>query len=365
MSHEIRTPLNAIIGFVDILAEEETDKKKIDYLNIVQSSGNLLLNLINDILDFSKIESNKLDINKEVFQISDLYELMISYYTPSLNQKSLEFKTNLDKDLPIYLKSDFLRIKQILTNLLSNAIKFTPKDGKITFEIKYSEDRESIEFSVDDTGIGIAPENHKKVFELFSQAETTTTKKFGGTGLGLSISAKLVELLDGEIGIQSQIGEGSRFYFTIPIVDYDKNMISCLKTKEENGDVPKKLNLHVLVAEDNKANQKFMSIILKKLGLTFDIVSDGFEAMESFKVSKYDAILMDENMPNMSGIETTKKILEYEKENNLKHTIIVALTANALKGDRERFIEAGMDEYLTKPLNKHKLIDILSRLSSL
>ena len=358
MSHEIRTPLNSILGFVDLLEEDETDKKKIDYLNTIQGSGKLLLSLINDILDFSKIENNKLDINTEVFVVNELYEFIVSLYTPMISAKGINFKTSLDLNLPKYFKSDFLRIKQIITNLLGNAIKFTPKGGEITFKIKLSEDKNSVEFSVDDTGIGIDPKNHKKVFELFSQAEETTTKKFGGTGLGLSISAKLVSLLNGEIGIQSELNQGSKFYFTLPISKICEN-----EKVRHNMTTPIKetinFNHHILLVEDNKANQKFMRIILKKLGFTFDIANDGLEAIENFKVAKFDAILMDENMPNMNGIETTKYILEYEKKNTLVHTPIIALTANALKGDRERFLSAGMDEYLTKPINKKKLSEVL------
>jgi len=360
MSHEIRTPLNSILGFMDLLAEDEKDAKKIDYLNTAQNSGKLLLNLINDILDFSKIESNKLDINKEVFSISELYELIISIHKPMMNSKNIKFKTKISKYLPKYLKSDFLRIKQILTNFLNNAIKFTPKDGKITFKITLSEDEKSVEFSVDDTGIGIDPKNHEKVFELFSQAEETTTKKFGGTGLGLSISAKLVGLLEGQIGIQSELGKGCKFYFTLPIVEYTKDEIICSERQQLDDDMDEAIfNHHLLLVEDNKSNQKFMSILLDDLGITFDIANDGLEAIENFKVGKYSAILMDENMPSMNGIEATKHILDIEKNENLKHTPIIALTANALKGDRERFLSAGMDEYLTKPINKKRLAKTL------
>ena len=358
MSHEIRTPLNAILGFVELLADDEVDEKKVDYLNTIQGSGKLLLNLINDILDFSKIESNKLDINTEVFVLSELYELIVSLYTPMASDKKIKFKLILEPTLPKYFKSDFLRIKQVLINLLGNAIKFTPQNGEITFKIMFTEDEKHIEFSVDDTGIGIDPKHHKKVFELFSQAEETTTKKFGGTGLGLSISAKLVHLLDGEIGIQSELGKGSRFYFRLPISEIDENEIvhhEIIQTKQEVFN----FNNHILLVEDNKTNQKFMSVILSKLGLTFDIADDGLEAIDKFKTSRYDAILMDENMPNMNGTEATKRIIEYEKEKTIKHTPIIALTANAIEGDKDRFLKAGMDEYLSKPLNKKKLANVL------
>ena len=362
MSHEIRTPLNAIIGFVDLLAEQETDSKKINYLSTVQGSSKLLLNLINDILDFSKIDSNKLDINEEVFVVSELFELVASTYEPLMKKKNIRFQKIIDSNVPKYFSSDFLRIKQIINNFLGNAIKFTPENGKVIFEIFLTEDKKSIEISVDDSGIGIALENHKKVFELFSQAEDTTTKKFGGTGLGLTISAKLVELLSGTIGLESALGEGSRFYFTLPIVNFDEKKVIHHKFKSTETEGKIKFNHHALLVEDHKANQMFMGIILEEMGFTYDIANDGKEAIVKYKDNMYEVILMDENMPNMTGIEATKHILKYEKANNLNHVPIIALTANALKGDRERFIEAGMDEYLTKPLDKKKIESTLNKL---
>ncbi len=362
MSHEIRTPLNVIMGFVGLLSEEERDEKKIDYLNTIQDSGKLLLNLINDILDFSKINSGKLDINREIFIISELLESIISFYKPIISKKNLTFKTIIDSNLPKHLNSDFLRIKQIITNLLNNAVKFTPRGGEISFEIKLGKNRDFVEFSINDAGIGIDPKNHKKVFELFSQAEKTTTKEFGGTGLGLNISAKLVELLNGEIGVQSELGKGSRFYFTIPLTGekvIENKIIHHNKEQEKANNIV--FNHHILLVEDNKTNQKFMSIILKKLGLTFDIADDGLKAIKTFKANKYDAVLMDENMPNMSGAQATEEIRKIEKENDLKHTPIIALTANAIKGDRERFLSIGMDEYLTKPVNKKRLSGVLEK----
>jgi len=362
MSHEIRTPLNGILGFVDLLEAEESDPKKIDHLKTIQASGDLLLNIINDILDFSKIENDKIDLNIDIFEVADLFQLITSLYLPMMSRKHIKFKSDTHEDTPKYFKSDFLRIKQIIANLLGNAIKFTPEHGEITFDIKTTEDNKFLEFSVRDNGIGIDPSNHKKVFEIFSQAESTTTKKFGGTGLGLSISAKLVKLLGGEIGLESELNKGSRFYFTLPIVEFKESELPNLSKKRNADKKEFNFNKKALLVEDNKTNQKFMFIILKKLGFTYDIADDGIEAVNAFTNSKYDVIFMDENMPNMNGIEATKKIIEIEKEQNLKHTPIIALTANALKGDRERFIEAGMDEYLTKPVNKQKLAEILQKL---
>jgi CheY-like chemotaxis protein len=212
--------------------------------------------------------------------------------------------------------------------------------------------------SVKDEGKGIAKDKLKHIFEAFNQEDSSTTREFGGTGLGLSISSELVKLLGGELKVRSKINEGSEFYFSIPVT-IDKEIKKDIQT---NLDIDFS-NIKLLLVEDNKSNQMFMNVILKKMKISFDIANDGVEAVEIFKKvhNQYDIILMDENMPNMNGIEATKQILKYEKEHNLKHTPIVALTANALKGDRERFLKAGMNEYLAKPLDKNKLKEILNK----
>jgi len=361
MSHEIRTPLNAIIGFVDLLAEDEKNDTKKNYLTTIQKSGDMLLNLINDVLDFSKIDSGKLDINNEIFTLNELIDLIVTLYTPMVEKKSIKFKTSIKNDMLKYMNSDFLRIKQILTNLISNAIKFTAEDGEITLSLEMQKNNTMIRFSVIDTGIGIASENHDKIFELFSQAETTTTKNFGGTGLGLSICSKLVTLLGGNISIKSELGKGSSFYVDLPVGKIDEENITYHDTFVTTS-VEKSIityDKHVLLVEDNKTNQKFMSIILSKHKLSFDIASDGYEAIELYKENKYDMIFMDENMPNITGINTTIKIRSIENNEKKYYTPIIALTANALIGDEERFREAGMDEYLTKPLNRERLSEIL------
>lgn len=363
MSHEIRTPLNAIMGFVDLLADDEKNDVKKNYLNTIQKSGDMLLHLINDVLDFSKIDNGKLDINKEVFVLDELIELVETLYRPMLEKKGLTFQSIIEKNVPKNINSDFLRIKQILTNLIANAIKFTNDKGEVRLEVSLNEDKKSVKFSIIDTGIGIAKENHKKVFDLFSQAEKTTTKNFGGTGLGLSICSKLVSLLGGNIAVTSELLQGSCFYFDIPIGDVSKKTVvhheSDAKKRIEK--ITTQYNQHVLLVEDNVTNQKFMKIILSKHKLSFDIASDGFEAIELYKKNKYNMIFMDENMPNMSGVETTKNIRQIEKKQKNIYTPIVALTANALVGDEQRFKDAGMDEYLTKPLNRERLAEILAK----
>ncbi|MCK5111317.1 MAG: cache domain-containing protein [Arcobacteraceae bacterium] len=352
MSHEIRTPLNAIVGFIDILKEESHGRKSMQYVEIIDDSSKNLIQIIEDILDFSKIESGKLNIDKIDFNTKKELEIITYLFEAKCSQKNISLSLNFDDNLPQYINTDPLRIKQIVSNLISNAVKFT-KDGKNIFvDIGYKE--ELLNISVKDEGIGIAKDKLTHIFELFSQEDSSTTRKYGGTGLGLTISKELVKLLGGELKVKSELGKGSEFYFSIPVTIGKK-----IKTIEADQKDINFKNKKILLVEDNKSNQMFMKVILKKMNLDFDIANDGVEAIEIYKTNKYDAILMDENMPNMNGIRAAKYIIEYEKENNLMHTPVIALTANALKGDREKFIEAGMNEYMTKPLDKQKLIEIL------
>jgi len=361
MSHEIRTPLNAIMGFIDLLKDDEENKDKIKYLETIDTSSHNLLEIINDILDFSKIESNQIELEYRDYSPIDEFESIVELFKAKVLEKNITFNVDIDKNLPSYINSDALRIKQVVINLLSNAVKFTSQNKTIEIKVKYS--GEKISVSIKDEGIGIAQNKLETIFEPFTQADNTTTRKFGGTGLGLTISSKLIEALKGKLEVKSTIDKGSEFYFTIPA-----KTVKQIETIKETKNKDIKLTGHILLVEDNEANQMFMKIILKKMGFTFDIAFNGLEAIERFpkmvcegKKRKYDVILMDENMPNMGGIEATKRILEIEKEFNLPHTPIIALTANALKGDRERFLEAGMDEYLTKPVNKVNLTNILKK----
>ena len=352
MSHEIRTPLNAILGFVDILKEESKGRKSSEYVDIIYKSSDTLLQIIEDILDFSKIESGKLNIDKVYFDPFDEFKIITNLFEGKCSQNDISLHLTLDKNIPPSIKTDSLRIKQIISNLLSNAIKFTPAKNSIFVDISYEKD--ILKVSVKDEGKGIAADKLKHIFEAFSQEDNSTTRFYGGTGLGLTISSNLVRLLGGELKVKSELGIGSEFYFYIP-VEVGEKIHKESKTKNK----PLFNNEKILVVEDNKSNQMLMTILLKKMKLSFEFANDGIEAIDMFKSSKYDAILMDKNMPNMNGIEATKHILQYEQENNLEHTPIIALTANALKGDRERFLEAGMDEYLTKPINKDRLGETL------
>ena len=351
MSHEIRTPLNAIMGFIGILKENETNKEKLDYLQTITSSSRSLVHIINDILDFSKIESGKLSIEHIDFNPISELQATKNLFLAKCEEKSILLHTDFE-ELPESLTGDSLRIKQVVNNLISNAIKFTPQNHDIYLNIKY--ENEALYVSVRDEGIGISEEYMERIFEEFTQADASTTRQYGGTGLGLSISYNLVKLMGGELHVKSKLGVGSEFYFNLPLKQGSEIIDKTAKTQSTDFS-----NLKILLVEDNKANQLFMKVIFKQLKITFDIANDGLEAIEQFKDNKYDVILMDENMPNMNGIKATQEILKLEKEQNLKHTRIIALTANALKGDRERFLDAGMDDYLTKPLDKDKLVNCL------
>jgi PAS domain S-box-containing protein len=353
MSHEIRTPLNAIVGFIDLLKESENDPKKLEYLNIVNTSSRDLVNIINDILDFSKIESGKLNIEYIDFDTHEEFDMSKKLFEAKANEKSIDLQI-LYKEVPQYLKSDILRIKQVINNLLSNAIKFTPDGKKITISIEYKHNELLV--AVKDEGVGIQEDKLESIFEAFSQEELSTSRKYGGTGLGLSISSRLIQLLGGELKVKSKVGVGSVFYFQIPVQEGQAVQKDSISTASRDNLKDKK----ILLVEDIEINQKMMRILIEKAGMEMDVASDGLEALEKFTTQRYDCILMDENMPNMNGIQATSEILSYEKENKLEHTPIIALTANAVEGDKERFLKAGMDEYLNKPIDKEKLYNVLS-----
>ena len=354
MSHEIRTPLNAIVGFVNLIKDENIGVKALDYVKIIDKSSKSLLSIIEDILDFSKIESGKLDIDKVDFNTKDEFEIIIHLFTAKAKEKNIYLSLYLDDNLPKAINTDPLRIKQVISNLISNAVKFSNEGRNIEVKINYNNNLLNV--NVKDEGKGIAADKLTHIFEAFGQEDSSTTREFGGTGLGLSISSELIKLLGGELKVKSKLGVGSEFYFSIPA-----KIGKAIKKSTQNLDNTTFNGKNILLVEDNKANQMFMKVILTKLKAKFDIVNDGLEAVDAFKNKKYDAILMDENMPKMNGIEASKQIRIFEEKNNLIHTPIIALTANALKGDRERFLESGMDDYLSKPLDKKKLIEVLKK----
>ena len=300
MSHEIRTPLNAILGFIELIRDGTKEDKTLEYANIIDESSNGLLHIIEDILDFSKIESGKIDIHKLDFNTKQELETISYLFDAKCSQKDINLSVVFDGNIPKAINTDPLRLKQIIANLISNSIKFTQAHKNIFINFKY--ENKHLKVSVKDEGKGIAQDKLEHIFDAFSQEDSSTTREFGGTGLGLSISSELTRLLGGELKVKSELGSGSEFYFDIPITVANE-IVKVTNNADDLDFTDKK----ILLVEDNKANQLFMKVILKKMKLDFDIANDGVEAVESFNTSKYDCILMDENMPNMGGIEATKK----------------------------------------------------------
>ena len=487
MSHEIRTPLNGIVGFTEILRSTDLTEEQDEFLSIIDKSSENLLSIINNILDLSKIESNKIEIENIVFDAAEEFESAVETYAVSATEKNIDLNYYMDPTISSKLKGDPTKIKEIIINLLSNAVKFTSYGGEINLEItKIENDNNTskIKFLVQDNGIGMTKDQQSRIFDAFSQADVSVTRKYGGTGLGLTISSQFVELMGGELELESAKDHGTSFFFTLPLeeiassevnyahaftdltlgkyeqdiptkldnyleeyfkyfgpnlkhfesigdlkeldnnnvcknywIDIDKakqnimdalhhmdkskfivianvtsrnkveelgiaqsNVIfkpvtlSKLKTvlsntattapqlvEETTAIQQTKFDAHVLITEDNIINQKLIKRILEEHGITVDIANNGLESFEKRRAGTYDLLFMDIQMPVMDGIEATHEILDYEEDEELAHVPIVALTANALKGDRERFLGEGMDEYITKPIETAELLYILNK----
>ncbi len=358
MSHEIRTPLNAIMGFVDILHKDEKDASKGKKLKIIKDSGVSLLTIINDILDFSKIQNNKLLIEKTPYEIKEAFKQIKELFFQKAREHEVSINLFIDAKLPDETIGDVVRLKQIISNLLSNAIKFSSKDSVVHIKVNYSEENNELYCEINDKGIGISQEKIETIFESFTQEDSSTTRKYGGTGLGLSISKALVELMDGKIGVRSELGVGSSFYFTLPLFHVKHNALEQVCQKDDTVDSSTEMEGYILIVEDNKANQMLMKLLLVDFELEYSIANDGLEAVMAVQKEKFDLILMDENMPKMNGIEASKKIRQLQSSKDIP---IIAVTANALKGDKEKFLEAGMNEYLSKPIDADKLKQILRK----
>ncbi|MFV0480872.1 MAG: nitrate- and nitrite sensing domain-containing protein [Campylobacteraceae bacterium] len=513
MSHEIRTPLNGIIGFTELLKDTGLDGEKLEFVEVIEKSSENLLSIINNVLDLSKIESNKVEVDEVPFLPISEFEGAIEVYGPKATEKNIQLTSYIDPSLTNYLKGDIVKIKEVLINLMSNAVKFTPQFGSITVSIikhpSMVQGKAKIEFIVEDTGIGIPKDKVIDIFDAFSQADSTITRKYGGTGLGLTISSKFISMMGGKLDVESTENKGSKFFFILEmietpssepqlhnrytqytcallskpqkiknhekhikayfeyfgiqiktystfnefkdlvfkggvnsviadldnlseeeLVDYKKvrlpillimkpqhqkrfeefntqymstifepvNITKLVKFLDTNKELlpkeivkPKpiiqqpqvtanntsvsdslaqslgrpvgnstKFDARVLVAEDNEINQKLIKRTLEDLGLKITTVTNGLLALETRQKEFFDIVFMDIAMPVMDGVEATHQILKYEKDNNLPHVPIVAITANALKGDRERFMSEGLDEYITKPIKKDSILRVLN-----
>ena len=494
MSHEIRTPLNGIVGFTELLKDTGLEEEQQEFVEIIEKSSENLLEIINNILDLSKIESNKLEIEDIVFNPIEEFESAVEVYAVRASEKNIHLGCFIDPQLEQPLKGDPTKIKEVLINLLSNAVKFTSSAGSINIRVIKEESEyegvTKVRFEVQDSGIGVTGEQKARIFEAFSQADTSITRKYGGTGLGLTISSRFIELMGGKLDLESAVGEGTTFFFTIDFeeapaqnetlkehfkdisvlvlknehkskeqeknlykylnyygvqytnfenfsqakefnekgdydlifIDYeyiqDENFTSYNELSQEivlltkssfmkkidslnvdiyktiyeplngskvrsalagyvaykndvakQGKKPKvkfnaddaKFNANVLVAEDNIINQKLIKRTLEDIGLTVSIASNGLEAFQKRKDGNFDLIFMDIQMPFLDGVEATKEILDYEADYKQPHVPIIALTANALKGDRERFLSAGLDEYTVKPIVRSEIVSILNQ----
>lgn len=360
MSHEIRTPMNAIIGFSDILADEKLTGEQADYVNTIRDSGKHLLELINDILDFSKIEAGKLDIEMTEHSLRNLLARIESMMHPAAVEKNLEFEIKQDGDLPAIIRTDPDRLKQCLINLVSNAIKFT-EHGHVHMKLSLEEhnNQPHIRFDVEDTGIGISAEEQEEIFKSFTQADGSTTRKYGGTGLGLTITKQLAELLGGRLTVSSEKDKGSVFSLIIPAgVDVckqptlDRDNVVDRADDDQEATEPSRFSGHVLVADDVETNQMLSKFLLNRMGFEVTIAEDGSQAVEKALAEAFDLILMDMQMPNMNGYEATRAL----RKKGLT-TPIIALTANAMKGDDKKCIEAGCNDYLPKPLDRRELFE--------
>ena len=491
MSHEIRTPLNGIVGFTEILRSTNLDSEQKEFLAIIDKSSENLLSIINNILDLSKIESNKIEIENIVFDAAEEFESAVETYAVAAAEKNIDLNFYMDPTISNKLKGDPTKIKEIVINLLSNAIKFTSYGGTINLDIQKIQSGDTanpkIKFTVQDNGIGMTKDQQSRIFDAFSQADVSVTRKYGGTGLGLTISSQFVELMGGQLELESAKDHGTTFFFSLPLeevtstetnytqaftdmaigkyeqeiptkldnyletyfeyfgptvkhfesvdelkklnddntcksywIDIDKakqNIIAAVanidKSKliaianvtsrnkiEEMGinqdnvifkpvtltklkniltrsanTTPqlieesiathaRKFDANILVTEDNIINQKLIKRILEEHGMTVDLAHNGLECFEKRRTKNYDLLFMDIQMPVMDGIEATHEILDYEEDEGLPHIPIVALTANALKGDRERFLGEGMDEYITKPIETSELLYVLNKFLS-
>lgn len=365
MSHEIRNHMSSIMGISEVLSETKLSKDQKEYIDVIKASSSNLLLIINDILDFSKIEAGQIILEKKVFNLRDLIDEVIAMHEVRIKHTGLYIKTAIQDQIPEKIYGDRTRLSQILINLISNAIKFTDKGGiTITVEedqefaeAKNSNDNQKLlKFKVKDTGVGISEQSTIKLFKPFSQTHVAIQRESGGTGLGLAICKQLIQMMGGDIGVESRLNKGSEFWFTIR---FETGQAELKKAGSQEEYIKNHNGLKILLVEDNILNQQLTTGILGSKGYEVDVAENGKKGLELYKQNNYDIVLMDVQMPVMDGIQATRLIREYESINHFKKSRIIAVTAYSREGERKRLFDAGMDHYLSKPFKAYELIDMI------
>lgn len=355
MSHEIRTPLNGIIGITELLSETNLSIGQKDYLETLKTSASLLLNIVNDILDFSKIEAGKLELEETNFDLREVVSKTIKLFVPQAFKKQIKLEFKIDGAAETNLCGDAGRLRQVLHNLISNAIKFT-EEGQVSLNVSVKKENLLL-FEISDTGIGIEADKQTKIFEPFAQADISTTRQFGGTGLGLAISRQIVQMMNGQIGVESEYGKGSKFWFTAQFSYPPTSSVTCAESRKDA--LTEGFDAKVLVVEDNPVNQQVALGRLRQFGITADVAENGLKAVEAVREKKYDLVLMDCRMPVMDGFEATREIRRLDNE--AKDVKIIAMTASVKADERQKCFDAGMNDYLAKPITIEDLRESLAK----